>query len=284
MHPLNIATLLSTFAVLSPSASPTASQADAVKFSLVPSVCHRFDPRFNTWLHLASLSHKRTQFSLTPFNGHLYAIGGRNAKGTLLSTECYVPSTNTWQAKANMELSRCCHASAAVDGKILVTGGYVNNAYSRTVCSYDPSGDSWRDRAWMSSPRGWHCAATLQDHAYVLGGSQLGPRGERMDVLPVECYNPSTDQWSYTAPLPIGLSMAGVATLNGQILLVGGWNESGKKYQKGIQAYNPDLNEWLEEGELPESTVGVSCCTIGLPHPSSRGSRASSVASATVSI
>ncbi|XP_028594720.2 kelch-like protein 31 [Podarcis muralis] len=244
----------------------------------------RYDPRFGTWLHLASMSHRRTHFSLSAFNGNLYAIGGRNAKGTLVSLECYIPSANTWHAKANMDLPRCCHASVVIDGKILVTGGYVNNAYSRTVCSYDPATDSWRDGAWLSSPRGWHCAATLADRAYVLGGSQLGPRGERVDVIPVECYNPSTNQWSHMAPLPTGLSMAGVATLGGQILVVGGWNESGKKYQKSIHAYNPDLNEWTEEGELSEGTVGVSCCTIALPHSSTRGSRASSAASATVSI
>ncbi|XP_062995772.1 kelch-like protein 31 [Elgaria multicarinata webbii] len=244
----------------------------------------RYDPRFSTWLHLASMSHRRTHFSLSAFDGHLYAVGGRNPKGTLVSLECYVPSTNSWQAKANMELPRCCHASVVIGGKILVTGGYVNNAYSRTVCSYDPATDSWRDCAWLSSPRGWHCAATLGDRAYVMGGSQLGPRGERVDVVSVECYNPSTNQWSYMAPLPIGLSMAGVATLSGQILLVGGWNESGKKYQKSIQAYNPDLNDWTEEGELSEGTVGVSCCTIALPHSSTRESRASSVASGTVSI
>uniref|UniRef100_A0A8D0ATC6 BTB domain-containing protein n=1 Tax=Salvator merianae TaxID=96440 RepID=A0A8D0ATC6_SALMN len=244
----------------------------------------RYDPRFGTWLHLSSLTHRRTHFSLSAFNGHLYAIGGRNAKGTLVSTECYVPSANSWRAKANMELSRCCHASTVIGGKILVTGGYVNNAYSRTVCSYDPATDSWGDCSWLSAPRGWHCAATVADRAFVLGGSQLGPRGERVDVLPVECYNPSSNQWSHMAPLPVGLSMAGVATLGGQILLVGGWNESTKKYQRGVQAYNPDLNEWAEEGQLPEGTVGVSCCTITLPHSSSRSSRASSAASATVSI
>uniref|UniRef100_A0A8C5SB22 BTB domain-containing protein n=1 Tax=Laticauda laticaudata TaxID=8630 RepID=A0A8C5SB22_LATLA len=244
----------------------------------------RYDPRFGTWLHLANMTHKRTHFSLSAFNGHLFAIGGRDAKGTLVSIECYIPSANSWQPKANMELPRCCHASVVIDEKILLTGGYVNNAYSRTVCSYDPVLDSWRDCSWLSSPRGWHCAATLAGRAYVLGGSQLGPRGERIDVIPVECYNPSTNQWSFMTPLATGLSMAGVATLGGQILLVGGWNESGKKYQKTIHAFNPDLNEWTEEGELLEGTVGVSCCTIALPHAKTRSSRASSVASASVSM
>uniref|UniRef100_A0A8C4YW01 Uncharacterized protein n=1 Tax=Gopherus evgoodei TaxID=1825980 RepID=A0A8C4YW01_9SAUR len=164
------------------------------------------------------------------------------------------------------------------------TGGYVNNCYSRTVCSYEPSTDSWRDRAGLCTPRGWHCTATWADRAYVLGSSQLGPRGERVDVIPMECYNPDTGQWSYVASVPTGVSTARVTILDGRICLVGGWNESGKKSQKCVQSYNPELNEWAEEEDLPKATVGVSCCTMTLSHQSSKGSRTSSMASAVVSI
>ncbi|XP_005988805.1 kelch-like protein 31 [Latimeria chalumnae] len=249
----------------------------------VSNLC-RYDPRFNTWIHLASMIHKRTHFSLSAYNGLLFAVGGRNSEGILASFECYIPSTNTWQLKSPMDIARCCHASVIINGKILVTGGYINNAYSRTVCSYEPATDTWRDCVSLSTPRGWHCAATLSDRAYIMGGSQLGARAERVDVLPVECYNPHTGQWSYVAPLPTGTSTAGVATLNGRLYLLGGWNESEKKYIKCIQCYNPDLNEWAKDEQLPEATVGVSCCTIILPNPKTQESRASSVASAAVSI
>ncbi|KFQ51369.1 Kelch-like 31, partial [Nestor notabilis] len=193
---------------------------------------NRYDPRFNTWLHLASMQHRRSHFSLSACHGLLYAVGGRNAEGPLASVECYVPTTNSWQSKAGLETPRCCHATTVT---------------------------------------------------YVLGGSQVGPQGERVDVMPVECYSPLTGQWSYMAPLPTGVSTAGVALLEGRLCLVGGWNESGKRYQKCVQCYNPDLNEWAEDKDLPEATVGVSCCTITLPRPLSSGSRASSVASAAAS-
>ncbi|XP_078504073.1 kelch-like protein 31 [Lissotriton helveticus] len=244
----------------------------------------RYDPRFNTWIHLANMNQRRTHFSLNVFNGLLFAVGGRNTEGCLLSVECYVPSTNQWQMKAPLEVARCCHASASVDGKILVTGGYINNAYSRLTCMYDPSTDSWQDKSSLSTPRGWHCAVSLSDRVYVMGGSQLGARGERVDVLPVECYNPHSGQWSYCSPLATGVSTAGATSLNGRIYLVGGWNEVEKKYKKCIQCYNPDLNEWTEDDELPEATVGVSCCTITMPMSKTRDSRASSVSSMPVSM
>ncbi|NXM10130.1 KLH31 protein, partial [Ploceus nigricollis] len=244
----------------------------------------RYDPRFNSWIHLANMNQRRTHFSLNVFNGLLFAVGGRNSEGCLSSVECYVPATNQWQMKAPLEVPRCCHASAVVDGQILVTGGYINNAYSRSVCIYDPSKDSWQDKASLSTPRGWHCAVSLLERVYVMGGSQLGGRAERVDVLPVERYSPYTGQWNYVAPLQTGVSTAGASTLNGKIYLVGGWNEIEKKYKKCIQCYNPDLNEWTEEDELPEATVGVSCCTISMPNTKTRESRASSVSSVPVSI
>ncbi|XP_033925292.1 kelch-like protein 31 [Melopsittacus undulatus] len=243
----------------------------------------RYDPRFNTWLHLASMQHRRSHFSLSACDGLLYAVGGRNAEGPLASVECYVPSTNSWQSKGSLETPRCCHATTVIGGKLLVTGGYISHAYSRTVLCYEPSTDSWREQARLSTPRGWHCAATVANRAYVLGGSQVGPQGERVDVMAVECYSPGTGQWSYMAPLPTGVSTAGVALLEGRLCLVGGWNESGKRYEKCVQCYNPDLNEWAEDKDLPEATVGVSCCTITLPRPLSSGSRASSVGSAAAS-
>uniref|UniRef100_A0AAV2JN03 BTB domain-containing protein n=1 Tax=Knipowitschia caucasica TaxID=637954 RepID=A0AAV2JN03_KNICA len=214
----------------------------------------RYDPRFNTWIHLNNMIQRRTHFSLNTFNGLLFAIGGRNGDGVQASVECYVPSSNQWQMKAPMEVPRCCHGSSVIEGKILVSGGYINNAYSRAVCCYDPSTDSWQDKSSLSTPRGWHCAATVGDRAFVIGGSQLGGRGERVDVMAVESYNPHSGQWSYSAPLHTGVSTAGIAIFNKKIYLLGGWNEGEKKYKKCIQVYNPDLNEWTEDDELPEST------------------------------
>ncbi len=255
------------------------SDASLTSVSLI-----RYDPRFNTWIHLANMIQKRTHFSLNTFNGLLFAVGGRNSDGCQASVECYVPSSNQWQMKAAMEVPRCCHASTVIDGKILVSGGYINNAYSRSVCSYNPSTDSWQDKNSLSTPRGWHSSVGVGDRAYVLGGSQLGGRGERVDVLPVECYNPHSGQWCYVTPLLTGVSTAGAATLNNKIFLLGGWNEIEKKYKKCIQVYNPDLNEWTEDDELPEATVGISCCVVTIPTRKTRESRASSVSSAPVSI
>ncbi|XP_017309799.1 kelch-like protein 31 [Ictalurus punctatus] len=231
----------------------------------VSTLC-RYDPRFNTWLHLSSMRQRRTHFSLVATNGRLYAIGGRNTDGLLATTESYLPSTNSWQLRTPMDLPRCCHASAVLpSGDILVTGGYVNCAYSRSVASYNVQTDTWSEQAQLEMPRGWHCSTTLGDKVYVVGGSRLGPSGERVDVLITEVFSPENGQWSRVASLPLGVSTAGLASLGDQLYLVGGWNEAEKRYKSAVQRYDPGTDSWSAGEELPEPTVGVSCCALALP-------------------
>ncbi|XP_030645302.1 kelch-like protein 31 [Chanos chanos] len=230
------------------------------------STLSRYDPRFNTWLHLSSMRQRRTHFSLVATGGRLYAIGGRNTEGLLATTESYLPSSNSWQLRTPMEVPRCCHASAVLpSGDILVTGGYINCAYSRSVACYNVESDTWSEQAPLETPRGWHCAATLGGKVYVVGGSQLGPGGERVDVLSMEVYSPESGEWSRAAPLPLGVSTAGLSSLGEQLYLLGGWNEAEKRYKAAVQRYNPATDSWSTVEDLPEPTVGVSCCALALP-------------------
>ncbi|XP_061903346.1 kelch-like protein 31 [Entelurus aequoreus] len=231
------------------------------------STLSRYDPRFNTWLHLASMRQRRTHFSLAASGGRLVAIGGRNVEGLLATTESYLPSSNTWQMRAPMEVPRCCHASATLpSGDILVSGGYINCAYSRSVACYSVESDAWTQKPPMETPRGWHCSATLGGKVYVVGGSQLGPGGERVDVLSVEVFSAEGDgTWSRAAPLPLGVSTAGLSPLTDKLYLLGGWNEAEKRYKAAVQTYDPATDSWSRAEDLPEPTVGVSCCALSLP-------------------
>ncbi|XP_061753197.1 kelch-like protein 31 [Nerophis ophidion] len=231
------------------------------------STLSRYDPRFNTWLHLASMRQRRTHFSLAASGGRLVAIGGRNVEGLLATTESYLPSSNTWQMRAPMEVPRCCHASATLaSGDILVSGGYINCAYSRSVACYSVESDTWTQKPPMETPRGWHCSATLGGKVYVVGGSQLGPGGERVDVLSVEVFSAEGDgTWSRAAPLPLGVSTAGLSPLTDKLYLLGGWNEAEKRYKAAVQTYDPTTDSWSRAEDLPEPTVGVSCCVLSLP-------------------
>lgn len=209
---------------------------------------------------------RRTHFSLVATGGRLYAIGGRNTDGLLATIESYQPSTNTWQLRTPMDMPRCCHASAVLpSGDILVTGGYVNCAYSRSVIHYSIDSDTWSEQEELETPRGWHCSATLGGKVYVVGGSQLGPGGVRIDVMTMEVFSPESKQWTRAATLPLGVSTAGMSPLGNHLYLLGGWNEAEKRYKSAVQRYDPGTDSWSAVEDLPEPIVGVSCCSLPLP-------------------
>ncbi|KTG03400.1 hypothetical protein cypCar_00004248 [Cyprinus carpio] len=207
-----------------------------------------------------------TLSSLVATGGRLYAIGGRNTEGLLATIESYQPSTNTWQLRTPMDMPRCCHASAVLpSGDILVTGGYVNCAYSRSVICYSIDSDTWSEQGELETPRGWHCSATVVDKVYVVGGSQLGPGGVRIDVMTMEVFNPESKEWTRAATLPLGVSTAGMSPLGDHLYLLGGWNEAEKRYKSVVQRYDPGTDSWSTVEDLPEPIVGVSCCALPLP-------------------
>lgn len=209
---------------------------------------------------------RRTHFSLSASGGRLFAIGGRNVGGLLATAESYLPASNTWQLRAPLDAPRCCHSSATLpSGDILVTGGYTSCAYTRSAARYSVEADAWAEEAPLETPRGWHCSATLGGRVYVVGGSQLGPGAERVDVLSVEVFSPESGSWSRAAPLPLGVSTAGLASLGERLFLLGGWSEAEKRYKAAVQTYEPAADCWSRAEDLPEPTVGVSCCTLALP-------------------
>lgn len=209
---------------------------------------------------------RRTHFSLVATGGRLYAIGGRNTEGLLATIESYQPSTNTWQLRTPMDMPRCCHASAVLpSGDILVTGGYVNCAYSRSVIHYSIDTDTWSEQGELETPRGWHCSATVGGKVYVVGGSQLGPGGVRIDVMTMEVFSPESKEWTRAASLPLGVSTAGMSPLGDHLYLLGGWNEAEKRYKSAVQRFDPGTDSWSAVEDLPEPIVGVSCCALPLP-------------------
>lgn len=86
-----------------------------------------------------------------------------------------------------------------------------------------------------------------------------------MDVISVEVFSPERGTWSRAAPLRLGVSTAGLSPMADKLYLLGGWNEAEKRYKAAVQRYDPATDSWSMGEDLPEPTVGVSCCTLTLP-------------------
>ena len=105
-----------------------------------------YDPATNAWTTRASMPTRRKALSaVVGADGVIYAIGGRNGFGDVVSTvEAYDPSTNIWTPRASMPAPRSTAAAVVgPDGRIYVIGGTDGTTLATTVLAYDPTTDQW---------------------------------------------------------------------------------------------------------------------------------------------
>jgi len=83
----------------------------------------RYDPRFNTWMKIASMNERRAGFHVSAVAAYnrLYAVGGVNSVGRLSSVECYCVEEDRWKYVASTQHAICDHAGAVHRDKV----GYI---------------------------------------------------------------------------------------------------------------------------------------------------------------
>ena len=226
----------------------------------------RYDPRFNTWMKIASMNERRAGFHVSAVAAYnrLYAVGGVNSVGRLSSVECYCVEEDRWKYVASTQNAICDHASCVYKDQMFVCGGFSEGKFSDAMLCYNPKHDIWERRSNMQTARGWHQMVTYKDKIFVIGGN--AGLNKRQDVIETECYSPEFDQWTIVSPLPMGQSEAGAWVFQKKIFVVGGYCWSARRCIKIISTYSPENDEWERVGNLPRGLAGLKLCTMILPH------------------
>jgi hypothetical protein len=89
---------------------------------------------------------------------------------------------------------------------------------------YDPNADTWVLAAPHPVPGGWRWAVTLKNGMVLVAGGSTGLGGL---LTASHLYDPRTNQWIATRPLPNAINnphafMRPIVLLNGQVLIAGG--------------------------------------------------------------
>uniref|UniRef100_A0AAZ3SBI2 BTB domain-containing protein n=1 Tax=Oncorhynchus tshawytscha TaxID=74940 RepID=A0AAZ3SBI2_ONCTS len=226
-----------------------------------------YDPRFDRWLQVASLNDKRTFFHLSTLKGKLYAVGGRNASGEIDTMECYNLRRNEWTFVSPMVDPHYGHAGTVHGDLMYVSGGITGDTFQKELLCYDPETDAWSRRADMMELRGLHCMCTVGDRLYVMGGNHFRGSSDYDDVLNCEFYSPEVDQWTVVAAMPRGQSDVGVAVLQGQIYVVGGYSWNSRCMVDIVQRYDPEKDEWDRVFNVLEPLGGIRACTMTVHLP-----------------
>ncbi|EDM18405.1 similar to DRE1 protein (predicted), isoform CRA_b [Rattus norvegicus] len=121
-------------------------------------------------------------------------------------------------------------------------GGHIN---SRDVWMFNSHLNTWIKVASMHKGRWRHKMVALQGQLFAVGGFD-GLRRLRS----VERYDPFSNTWAATAPLPEAVSSAAVAPCAGQLYVIGGAGQDGVNTDK-VQCFDPKEDQWSLRSPAP---------------------------------
>lgn len=99
--------------------------------------------------------------------------------------------------------------------------------------------------------------ATLNGQLYAVGGYD-----GNVFLKTVECFDPSTNKWTYVRPLNKKRSRVAVAATYGKLFAIGGYD--GVTNLKSVEMYDPESDTWTMVAPMcaHEGGVGVAVLPI----------------------
>jgi N-acetylneuraminic acid mutarotase len=197
-----------------------------------------YDVAADTWRQLPPLRGPLGSIGVAVVGGKIHAIGGRGANNvTVAAHQVFDPATGKWSMAAPLPTARDHFGVAVVDGRIHVIGGRISNHV------FDNSKPATPPVPFIPENNGDNTA--LHD-----------------------VYDPATNSWQSSAPLPTPRSNGAAVYYHGLILYAGG--ECKKPNPKGggdtfseNEAYDPKTNQWLKLRPLPAGRQGFGAAAVG---------------------
>ena len=223
---------------------------------------YSYNSEKQTWSSLPQCPHKRS--SLAVVNGLLTAIGGKlgtDATNQLLS----LIGQRKWVEQfPPMPTQRFVTAAVCSRKSLVVAGGRgKDHTYLSTVEVMKTETLQWSTASSLPFGVAYASATICQDRIYLLGYDGTNePRSVlacTMADLLQSCRSQSLGArlkaltlptvWHQVAALPVRSSSC--ATLCGQLLAVGGSDNSFRNYSTAIYQYNPATNSWEVISHMP---------------------------------
>jgi len=212
-----------------------AAQADA-------NLVQVYNVSADTWsTSVARIPTPTTDLACAAGGGRVYCMGGYDSVFNVLDTLLeYNPSTDAWTTKASLPIGRGDLTAAFLNGGIFVVGGWrTDDGWStlytlKSVDFYNPATNTWSSKAALSQARGDLALTVANGQLFAIGGEiydakhDLGQYGiweHKKPVHTLEIYNPATNTWSVSSPLPTARFRFSAAAYGSQVYTFGGHDQ-----------------------------------------------------------
>jgi len=239
-----------------------------------------FNLQHKNWKKMRPMHASRNFPAAAAIGQQLYVCGGWDGKMSVSSSsERFSPlrgedGTGEWEYLPDMSLKRHTHAAVALRGQFFVCGGAQANMESlarsdvtKSAEAFSPLTGKWEQLPSMKEQRFFHAAAALGGIAYVLGGA--GGKDGAPFFTPdtsVECYDPSTNLWSHSAPMLFQRQAHAATVVAGRLYVCGGYMEPTPHMAHvhaghSVECFDPETGTWeaaepMQEGRA-QFSIGV---------------------------
>jgi hypothetical protein len=227
-----------------------------------------YDPSTNIWTTKTPMPNPNgtLDFAVAALNDKIYVLGGSSNDpdwpSTVGTNKVYDTVTNTWTEEKAMPTPRAGIRAVSANGKLYAIGGITytytqyqtDSVYMKTNEMYDPLQKTWTAMKPMLTNNVNNDPAVAENgFIYIVRG---GP--QRYDL--------AQNIWVNVSFKPTKLTSYGVAVLNNNIYVMGGY--TGDSYSKNnlaeIEAYDTETGSWLKKASMPFSgSVGGASVVNG---------------------
>ena len=221
----------------------------------------------------------QSDFTLVVVNGVLRAVGGIDSSGNATNKLLSLVGNGKWVEQLPCMPTKRCWTTAVYSGKTLVVIGGASGVRLKRVELMDIDSLQWFIASELPHPLCEASATVCGDNLYLVGGldqdgnatksvltcclstlvqsakpATLGGRSEK-------AFSQTEQVWREVASLPVAHSTC--ASLNGQLIAVGGWDSDNKKSTNSVYAYDPTTDRWDVISLMP--TARSRCLVAVLP-------------------
>jgi N-acetylneuraminic acid mutarotase len=224
-------------------------------------------PEMGAWITKAGMIHSRSEVGVGEVNGKMYVLGGY-ADGNVAQTlnEEYDPDKDMWYERAPLPRGGNHIAAVGLDGNLYAIGGFSEqnaNAFA-DVSAYDPQTDKWVHKAPLPRPLGTMAVVAVDGVIHAVGGATGKTAQDRHTVAVHYIYDPQTDQWTESIPLPFPREHFNLIALSGKLYAIGGRIEN---YAQNVATvFSLDLHdknaEWRTLPLMPTPRSGTQAAVL----------------------
>jgi len=222
----------------------------------VSNTTFEYNPATNTWITLAPMPSSRMHIACGVVNSKIYVIGGIISETTCVKDfHIYDPANNSWTIETPIPSFHNNPAIVAIDSLIYVIGGAITASYSSAILTKNVECYNTNTKKWTTKKE--LPVAILKPGAVVVN-KKIIVMGGQISNSPyysagTYIYDPATNVWKTSTPLPKTNCFAGFSSKNNKIYVIGGFGISGNTYN--VDSMKTYANVY--EGTLSDTTTGI---------------------------